>query len=131
MDGEEGRAELRGLRRRALDRVGDVMQLEIEKDLFARRGEPADERRGRAAVGELHADLIEDRAVADPLDKPLRLADVGHVERDDQPVAGRKRVMRGPPAPQAFAGAPACVEPIGPDRAGGRLAKTGRPRRAE
>ena len=66
------------------------MQLEVEKDLFARRSQFGDERQA-AAVGELHANLIEDRAVANPLDQPSRFADVGHVEGDDQSVARRKR----------------------------------------
>ncbi len=43
-----------------------------------------------AAVGELHADLIEVRGVADALDEALGLGGVGGVEGDDQPVARRK-----------------------------------------
>ena len=74
------------------------MQLEVEKDLFARRSQFGDERQA-AAVSELHANLIEDRAVADPLDQPSRVADVGHVEGDDQSIARRKRGhFTGPPA---------------------------------
>ena len=74
------------------------MQLEVEKDLFARRSQFGDKRQ-TAAIGELHPNLIEDRAVANPLDEPSRVADVGHVEGDDQPIARRKRAsLHRPPA---------------------------------
>ena len=78
----------------ALDGVGDVVQLEIEEDLLAGRGEPACEGKTLTAIGELHADLIEGRGVADALDEALRLVGVGQVESDDQPVARRQHAHR-------------------------------------
>ena len=52
------------------------MQLEVEEDLLAGRGQFGNERKP-AAVGELHANLIERRALADPLDETSRPADIG------------------------------------------------------
>ena len=72
---------------RPLDGVGDVVQLEIEKNLLAGRREPICEGKAPTAIGELHADLIESRGIADALDDALGLGGVGHVESDDQPVA--------------------------------------------
>ena len=91
MDGEKRRAEARDLGDRPLDGVGDVVQLEVQEDLPAGGDEPLDEAEF-AAIGELHADLVEAGAVADPRDEPLGLRNVGHVERDDQPVARRNLV---------------------------------------
>ena len=59
------------------DGVGNVVQLQIEKDPLAGRGEPAGEGEAFAAIGELHADFIEGRGVADPLDEAPGLADIG------------------------------------------------------
>ena len=94
MDGEKRRAEPCRLRRGALDGVGDVVELEVEKDPLARRGEPACQRKPIPAVGELHADLIEGRRIADPLDEALGLADIGDVESDDESVTRRRRPHR-------------------------------------
>ncbi len=44
--------------------------------------------RQAAGEGELIADLVERHRVAEPRHHGLRLFDRGHVERDDQPVAG-------------------------------------------
>ncbi len=62
------------------------MQLEVEEDLFARRGQFGDERQA-AAIGELHANFIEHRAVADALDQAARFGCVSNVERDNQTIA--------------------------------------------
>ncbi len=94
MNGEELGAESGRLRRRPLDGVGNVVQLEIEKNLTAGGGEPARERKAFFGIGKLHADLIEGGGVADALDEPLGLADIGHIERDDEPVARRERGHR-------------------------------------
>ena len=105
VDGEECRAELRRLRGRPLDGVGNVMQLEVEKDLFARRRELGDERQA-AAIGELHADLIECRAVADPLDEASRL--------------GRHRPYRGRRSADRAAQAGSLTSTLGASRRAGR-----------
>ncbi len=75
------------------------MQLEIEKDLLAGGGQFGRELEA-AGVSELHADLIDRRAVADPLDETARLADVGRIEGDDQSFARLKSAQftRPPPA---------------------------------
>ena len=122
VDGEEPRAQFGRLRGRPLDGVGNVVQLEVEKDLFARRSQFGDERQA-AAIGELHPNLIEDHAVADPLDEPSRVADVGHVEGDDQSIARRKR-LNSP----ALGGIGALrIEPIGPHKGRRQIAQD-RPR---
>ena len=89
MDGQESPAEARDLRRRPLDRVGDVMQLQIDEDLLARRSKPADERQSVAPVYELHADLVEGHGVADRGHEPFGRGGLRDIEGDDQPVAGR------------------------------------------
>ena len=66
------------------------MQLEVEEDLFARRRQFRDERQA-AAIGELHANLIEDRAVANALDEAARFGCVSNVERDNQTIARGER----------------------------------------
>ncbi len=132
VDGEKGCAKPRRLRGRPLDGIGNVMQLEVEKDPLAGVGETTDERQTFAAVGEFHADLIEDRRVADCGDKLFGRCRVGDVERDDQPVDGRRgfharswRPRLGE-APGRAAASSRYVQTL----AGGRLAQIGRPRSA-
>ena len=73
--------------RGALDGVGDVMQLEVDENLLAVRGQPFGERQA-AGVCQFHADLVEGHAVAKPRDHCFRFAQRWQVERDDQAVAG-------------------------------------------
>src|SRR5271165_6442972 len=126
MNGEKLDAEARGLCGRALDGVGNVMQLEIEKDMLARGGEPACEREPFAAIGEFHADLIEGRGGADLGDEALRLADLRRIEGDDQPAARRQGAH--------FAASPSrpwTTSRYVQTRAGGRFSQIGGPQRAE
>ena len=85
---EKCRAKPRDLRHCAFDGVGDVVQLEVEEDLFAGGGEPRDKFES-AAIGELHPDLVKSDAIADFIDQLLGLRDIGHIEGDDQPLARR------------------------------------------
>ena len=78
------------LRRRPLDRAGNVVQLEVEKNLLT-RGRQLRNKLEAAAIGELHADLIEGRGLSYPLDKPSRLPDIGRIEGDDQSITRCKR----------------------------------------
>ena len=132
VDGEKGCAKPRRLRGRPLDGIGNVMQLEVEKDPLAGVGETTDERQTFAAVGEFHADLIEDRRVADCGDKLFGRCRVGDVERDDQPVAGVKGFMRGPGGPvsaRRLAGLPLRADTSRPSRAADWPRSAGRVRR--
>ena len=103
MDGEEGRPEPRDLRRRALDRVGDVVQLEVDEDALARRRELRRQAQA-AAIGELHADLIEARRVADSRDQPLGLGASGASSATISRSRGSMRFAR-----RAGHGAPAFI----------------------
>src|SRR5574337_1496058 len=107
MDGEEGRAKLGRLCGRTLDRVGDVVQLEVEKQPFAGRGgETTGEIESALGVGQLHADLIEKGGLADALDEALGLANFAHVERHDELSARQDRVhARASCAPRPNPGA--------------------------
>ena len=80
-------AQLGDLRGRALDRVGDVVQLQVDEHPLARLRELRRQAQA-AAVGELHANLIKSHAVAEFGDETLGLGRVGRVERDDQPIQG-------------------------------------------
>jgi hypothetical protein len=69
------------------DGVADVVQFHVDEELLA----AVDQRRriGKSAgERELIADLVERHRVAEPCHHGLRFFDRGHVERDDQPVAG-------------------------------------------
>ena len=65
------------------------------KTRLSGRRELLDEREP-AGEDELHADLVEARALAERGDEPPRLGDARNVERDDQPVArvARLRSLR-------------------------------------
>ena len=87
VDGQEIHAHARDLARRALHRRADVMQLEIDEDALAgvlqvlRQRQPA-------AIGQLHADLVEGDGVAERRDQRARRLDGLDVEGDDETVAG-------------------------------------------
>ncbi len=87
VDGEEMHAEPCHLGRRTLDRVGDVVQLEVEEDLLARLHEPLGDGEATPAVNELHADLVEADGIAEPVDERQGLVGARHVERGDQAIA--------------------------------------------
>jgi hypothetical protein len=88
MNGEEGRPQFGDTLDPACDRVADVVQLEIDKDLLALVGELPHQRQA-AGEAELIADLVERDGIAKPRHHRLRLLEAGHVERHNQPVAGR------------------------------------------
>src|SRR5262249_33446839 len=58
---------------------------------FACSGQFRDKRQA-AATGELHADLIKDRALADLINQPPRLTHIRDVERHDQTIERRKPI---------------------------------------
>ena len=70
MDGEEAHTEPCDLRGRALDRVRDVVQLEVDEHLLALSDEALTSARP-ARIDKLHADLVEDAGIADARDEPL------------------------------------------------------------
>ena len=83
MHGDKGRAELGDALNALGDRIADVMQLEVEKDLLARRNQF---RRKRQAAGEseLIADLVEPHRIAEARGHCLGRLHRGHVESHDQ-----------------------------------------------
>src|SRR6516165_7476282 len=65
MDGQKARAEARDLRRSLGHGGWNVMQLEVEKHLFALRDEILRERQA-ASIGKLHPDFVKGHALAKP-----------------------------------------------------------------
>src|ERR1051326_2204041 len=68
------------------DRIGDVVQLHVEEDLFAGLNQRAPPRPG-AGKPELIADLVEADRVTEPLDHRLRGFDRRQIEGDDEAFA--------------------------------------------
>ena len=68
------------------DGVGDVVQLEVDKDLLAGAGQRVRVRKP-AGEGELIADLVERDRVAEPRHQRGRRFDRGDIERNDQALA--------------------------------------------
>jgi len=90
VDGEKGHAEAGDRPHPFLHRVGDVVQLEVEKHLLALGDQVAGEIEP-ARIGELVADLVEGAGLADAIHQGARLRDASHIEADDEPVAGAPR----------------------------------------
>jgi hypothetical protein len=87
VDGQEGRAESGDLFGGLGDGVGDVVQLEVKKDLLAGRDQLAGEAKP-PAIGQLHADLVEAHRIAQPGHHGFGGGDAGQVQGDDEAVAG-------------------------------------------
>ena len=68
--GQKRRAEARDAFDTALNRVADVVQLEVHENLLAGADQPLGERQA-ARIGELITDLVEAHAVAEPIDHRL------------------------------------------------------------
>ena len=76
-----------------LDGIADVVQLEVDENLFAL----ANELPGKfetARISELVADLVECPGISDPSHKSARFIDGGEIEADDELVA-HVRCRRG------------------------------------
>ena len=73
-------------RRRALNRIGNVVQLQIDKHLHARVDELADERQA-AGINQLHAYLVKTCCPAQALNHCLGLARRRKIKRDYDPAA--------------------------------------------
>ena len=90
MHGEERRAELRDTFDPARNRVGDVVQFQVEEHALAGAGQPFSQRQA-ARVAELIADLVERHRLAQPFDHGFGRRNGGQVERHDQAVARNHR----------------------------------------
>ena len=86
MHGEEGGAKPRHAFHALRHGVGDVVQLQIDKDLLAGVGQRVRVRKP-AGEGELIADLVKRDRVAEPRHQRGRRLDRGHIERNDQALA--------------------------------------------
>src|SRR5688572_12310575 len=90
VDGDQRRSEARGAPHRSADRVRNVVELEVEKDVERPRSHRAD-RLGAGGGGELAADLEEIAAVAKHVDDGNRFGERRRVERNNNAGVARRR----------------------------------------
>ena len=71
--------------------MGDIVELQVEKDFTAGGDEVADDLRSLGGE-QLLADFVGGGGVADGLDDALRLAGAGDVQRHDEPIFCKHRL---------------------------------------
>src|SRR5262249_8627464 len=74
---------------RGRDRLGNVEELQVGKDLVAPLRQPVDELERSPGHEQLQPDLVETDAVAQSLNERLRLGGARNVQRRDQPLLAR------------------------------------------
>ena len=99
MHGQEVDAGCGHARHRARNRLGNIVELEVEEDLAAVGEQPADEIHAGGGV-QFQADLVEVDARPDSGDEGAGVGGGFHVERDDDGVVhgfGSHRMRTGVP----------------------------------
>ena len=86
--GQEAHARARHLRDGAFDSFADIVELQVEKDVFAEREQLTDEVHTGGGV-EFHAHFVEARGRTDAIDESAGFGGGFDVECDDDGVMGQ------------------------------------------
>ena len=85
MNGQEAHAGLRHLRHGSLDRLGNIVELEVEEDVFALCLKVSDDLHAGSSI-QFHADFVEVHAHAELRDQGARFGGGFDIECDDDGV---------------------------------------------